>query len=260
MNKNVISIAPFDTTGISGLAGDLKTFQQWKCYGAGVATELVAANTTGIQAIYPVPFEFIAQQLESITADIETHGVKIGALRTPDSAKLIASLVEAYRFRTLVLEPGFRSKTGVDLVPHAVIPAIREALFPKTTLLVVNAAEAAFLTDRPVGDVNSMKEAAVALASFGPISVVVTGGHLENRATDVIYDGAKINTVDGPKIQSRNMLGLGTVFSASLLAQMVKGTITTEAVSNAKKFVSKAMVHPFTIGHGNGPLNLNVPV
>jgi hydroxymethylpyrimidine/phosphomethylpyrimidine kinase len=260
VNKNVISIAPFDTTGICGLAGDLKTFQQWKCYGAGIVTEVVAANTTGVQAVHPVPFEFIAQQLESITADIEIHGVKIGALRTAAAVKLIASLVDAYRFRTLVLEPSFRTKGGHEIVPIDVIDPMKNLLFPVTTILVVNASEAAYLTGLPVGDVASMKEAAAALQKTGPISVVITGGHLDPRVVDVVADGTRVATVDGPRLPTKNTLGLGSVFSASLLAQIVKGTLTTDAVSNAKKFVAKAMSHPFTIGHGNGPLNLNVPV
>jgi len=260
MNKNVISIAPFDTTGTSGLVGDLKTFHQWRCYGMGVATELVAANTTGIQAVYPVPFEFIAQQLESITADVEIHGVKIGALRSADSVKLIASLVEAYRFRTLILDPCLKTKTGAPLVSEDVTPAIREFLLPKTTVLVVNAAEAAMLSGKPIGDMASMREAAIELAGLGPISVIVTGGHLDGRATDVLYDGVNVKTIDGPKLQSHNTLGIGSVFSASILSQIVRGTNTAEAIANAKKFVAKAIVHPFVIGHGNGPLNLNVPV
>jgi hydroxymethylpyrimidine/phosphomethylpyrimidine kinase len=260
LNKNVLSIAPYDTAGISGIAGDLKTFQQWKCYGAGVVTEVIAANTTGIQAFWPIPFEFIAQQLESLTADVDFHGVKIGALRTPASVKLIASLVDAYKFRTLLLDPSFRTKAGAELVPHDVVEPIREHLFPKTTLLVVNSSEAAMLTGLPVGDIPSMREAAIALSKMGPISVVVTGGHLEHTAADVVCEGAKVNVVDGPKLATRNMLGLGSVFSASLLAQIVKGTHTLEAVSNAKNFVCKAMNHPFTIGHGVGPLNLNVPI
>lgn len=260
MNKSVISIAPFDTTGITGLAGDLKTFQMWKCYGAGVATEVVAANSLGIQALHPVPFEFIAQQLESITSDIEVHGVKVGTLRTPDAVKMIASLIEAYNFRTLVLEPGLRTKAGVEIVPHDVVPAIRELLFPRATILVINASEAALLSGLPVGDVTSMRDAALAIAKTGPLAVVVTGGHLDPRVIDVVADGTKTSSVDGPRIASNNTLGLGTVFSAALLSQVVKGIHTPEAVSAAKKFVAKAMTHPFQIGKGHGPLNLNVPV
>ena len=45
MNKNLVSISPLETNGTTGLVADLKTFLVWKCYGVGVATELIAANS-----------------------------------------------------------------------------------------------------------------------------------------------------------------------------------------------------------------------
>ena len=47
-----------------------------------------------------------------------------------------------------------------------------------------------------------MEEAAVALKKMGPDVVVITGGHLDNIALDLYYDG-EFHTVESEKIERR---------------------------------------------------------
>ena len=45
------------------MKADLKTFTALGCYGTSAATALTAQNTIGVQAVHPVPPEFVEQQV-----------------------------------------------------------------------------------------------------------------------------------------------------------------------------------------------------
>lgn len=65
-----LTIAGTDPTGGAGIQADLKTFQELEVYGMSVITSLVAQNTTGVQAIYDLPIEFIEKQFYAVMSDI----------------------------------------------------------------------------------------------------------------------------------------------------------------------------------------------
>jgi hydroxymethylpyrimidine/phosphomethylpyrimidine kinase len=110
MNRTVLSIAGWDPSGGAGLAADLKTIAAFGYHGVGVVTSVTAQNTQGIQAIYDLPMEFVAQQIESLNSDIEIHAVKIGMLGTARVVDLVASLIESLRLPNVVLDPVLKSR------------------------------------------------------------------------------------------------------------------------------------------------------
>ena len=136
----------------------------------------------------------------------------------------------------------------------------KEKLFPIAECVVCNIEEASALTGIKVSDVTQMKLAAEALLKTGTRNVVVTGGHLEGRAMDVHYDGTRHTVIEAPKIASSHTHGLGDTFSAILTAHLAKKVKIVNAIDPAKKYLARAMVHPFKIGSGNGPLNHNVAI
>ena len=97
-----MSIAGWDPSAGAGVAADLKTIAAYGHYGVGVVTSVTAQNTQGIQAIYDLPMEFIAQQIESLHSDIDIHAVKIGMLGTARAATIVASLIQTLRLENVV--------------------------------------------------------------------------------------------------------------------------------------------------------------
>jgi hydroxymethylpyrimidine/phosphomethylpyrimidine kinase len=258
MNKNLLSIAGLDPSGCAGTLADLRTFMAWRMYGMAVITCITAQNTQKVESVYPVPMEVIGSQLEAIAGDIEIHAVKIGLLPNVKTLELVIELLRAFHLTNIVVDPILKSSTGYQFADEKMIVAYKEKLFPIADVITPNLEEAAIFAEMKVHDVASMKEAAEKLQKLGPRHVIVTGGHLEARAVDVLFDGIKHNAYDAPKMGSSNTRGSGCTFSSIIALHLAKKVKPHAAIDPAKKYIARAMVHPFKIGHGNGPLNHNV--
>jgi len=255
ISRTVLTIAGLDPSGGAGIAADLSTIAAYRHHGAAVVTSVTAQNTLGVQAIYDMPMEFVAQQIESVVSDLEVSAVKIGMLGTARTVSLLGSLIESLGLRRVVLDPVLRSSTGTPLLEKDGIAAMRERLIPRVDVVTPNMEEASILSGSSVTDLASMKEAARAIHAMGARHVVVTGGHLGTRAVDVLYDGTHASIFDSAKISSNSTHGIGCTFSTALACQLAAGVTVAEAVEGAKRYISRAVSNAARIGHGSGPLN-----
>ncbi|MCI0412162.1 bifunctional hydroxymethylpyrimidine kinase/phosphomethylpyrimidine kinase [bacterium] len=257
MDKNILTIAGFDPSGCAGVAADLKTFQAWGVYGVAVITAITAQNTQRVSRVYPVSTDLIQAQFESILSDIEIHAVKIGLLTESTILELVVSLCKRFQLTNIVVDPVLRSTTGFDFANPAIVTAYKEKLFPASDIITPNLDEASVFAEMEVKDVVSMKEASIRLHRYGAKNVVITGGHLENEAVDVWYDGTRHEIFVAPKVMAQSR-GLGCTFSSILAVHLARNMELSTAIPAAKDYIARAMAHPFKIGRGRGPLNHNI--
>jgi hydroxymethylpyrimidine/phosphomethylpyrimidine kinase len=260
MNRNILVIAGLDPSACAGVIVDLKTLMAWRMYGVAVVTAITAQNTQRVDSVYPVPMEVIGSQLESIVGDIEIHAVKIGLMPNAKTIELIVELLRTFKLTNIVVDPIFKSSTGYQFADDKMIQAYKEKLFPLVEAVTPNLNEASILAGMDVHDVATMKEACSKILQLGPKNVVITGGHLDNRAQDVHYDGVRHTVFDAPKLATNHNRGLGCTFSTILALHLAKKTKVVAAIDPAKKYLARAMQHPFKIGTGNGPINHNVAI
>lgn len=255
MNRNVVSIGGLDPSGCAGILADMKTFNAWRVYGLAVITAVTAQNTMQVDSVYPVPLEVIGSQLESILSDIEIHAVKIGMMATAPTIELVAELCKTFQLPHIVVDPVLRSSTGYQFADDKMLAVYKTKLFPLADLVTPNLQEASVFAEMDVTDVLSMKAAAEKIHGYGCKNVIVKGGHLEQRAIDVLYDGIRHSIYDAPRIVSTNTRGIGCTFASIMALHMAKKSRLEDAINPAKKYLARAMVHPFKIGKGDGPLN-----
>lgn len=105
-----------------------------------------------------------------------------------------------------------------------------------------------------IEDKEGMEEAAKILKNMGPEVVVITGGHLEEIALDLYYDG-EFHDVEGEKIKGEYH-GTGCAFSAAVTASLALGHTSLESVRRAKEFINKAIKKAYHPGKGMGLLYL----
>jgi hydroxymethylpyrimidine/phosphomethylpyrimidine kinase len=250
----VLTIAGFDPAAGSGVLADLKTFAAHECYGVAALTAITVQNTSEARRMAPVDADLIEQQIQVLFEDIAIAGVKAGLLGSRKNIEAVARCLAARREAPTVVDPVLRSSGGLEFAGKPEVESFKRTMLPLARILTPNAAAAERLLGIPVSTLEEMKGAAKLLFEQGPAHVVITGGHLE-RPADVYYDGRELEVFTGLRVESQNIHGAGSTFSAALLANLVQGKAVRESVVLAKAYVSQAISRAYQIGNGRGPLN-----
>lgn len=259
MIPNVLSIAGVDPSGGAGLLADLKAFSALGAYGTGVVAALTAQNTRGVTGVHPVPVTFIAQQIDTLFADVRIDAVKLGMLGTAEVASTVADALRRHGARRVVVDPVMVSKSGHHLLsPDAVATLIREIL-PLAEIITPNLPEAEVLLDNtPIRTLADMRSAARALRALGPRIVVLKGGHLDGaESIDVIDDGSTQVELPAARIETKNTHGTGCTLSAAIAALLPRHADPLDAIRAAKTYLTAAIAASgeLSVGSGHGPVH-----
>jgi hydroxymethylpyrimidine/phosphomethylpyrimidine kinase len=251
-----MTIAGSDSGGGAGIQADLKTFAALGVYGSSAITAVTAQNTVGVRAIHDVPVEVIDAQIDAVLEDIGADAVKTGMLSSPSIIETVAGRLRAHGVTALVVDPVMVAKSGDRLLREDAIRALCELLLPLAAVVTPNAPEAGVLSGVDVTDVESAREAARRIAALGPRLVIVKGGHLEgDTSDDLVFDGARFETLSGRRIATRHTHGTGCTFSAAIAAYLARGLAPLDAVREARVYLQGAIEHAEPLGSGHGPVN-----
>ena len=251
----VLIIAGSDSGGGAGIQADLKTVSALGAFGMTAITALTVQNTTGVFGVSEIAPEFVVEQIEACVSDIGCDAVKTGMLANTGVIEAVAAAIFARKLRLLVVDPVMIAKSGAPLLKLDAIEALKNRLLPQATVITPNLHEAKALTGREIKTLAEMKEAARAILDLGPANVVVKGGHLEDVATDVLYDGREFAEFRAERIATRNTHGTGCIFASAIAANLAQGRTVRESVKAAKDFITAAIRSSLAIGKGYGPAN-----
>ena len=250
-----MTIAGSDSGGGAGLQADLKTFAALACHGVSATTLITAQNTQTVSLIQVLPFPLIRAQLDALVSDFDIRATKCGALGDSTTIAQLVEWLEDHPQPFLLVDPVMVSKHGDPLLPDQSIKIMRQALLPHATLLTPNRHEARLLTGRDVGDLHSMKEAAKRLFDMGPPHILIKGPHLGRVVRDLYYDGTGFVEFGDDHIDSIRTHGSGCVFSAAITAKLAHHTPLLDAIEFARTFISQAILHAPSLGHGIPPVH-----
>ncbi|ABW20226.1 bifunctional hydroxymethylpyrimidine kinase/phosphomethylpyrimidine kinase [Alkaliphilus oremlandii] len=253
--KKVLTIAGSDSCGGAGIQADLKTFSAHGVFGMSVITAITAQNTQGVFAVQDITPEMIQKQIEVIFEDISVDAVKIGMVSKTETIQTIAETLKAYNVKNLVLDPVMVSKSGFHLLQLEAKEALIKNLLPMATIITPNLPEAEVITGFEISTVEAMEKAAKAIHDMGPQYVLVKGGHLEGEAVDILYDGNQFIYYNAQRIHTKNTHGTGCTLSSAIASNLGKGLTITQAVEEAKNYITVAIEKSFAIGQGVGPVH-----
>jgi hydroxymethylpyrimidine/phosphomethylpyrimidine kinase len=251
--KNLLTIAGSDSCGGAGIQADLKTFSAHGTYGMSVITAVTAQNTQGVFAVEDINVGIIEAQIDAIFTDIEVHGVKIGMVSKSETIRAIANKIKQYKPENVVVDPVMISKSGYELLKPEAQEALKTELIPLAYLITPNIPEAEVITGLKIDTIEKMKEAAGLIYKLGAKNVLVKGGHLESSAVDVLYDGEEFHLYEAKRIETKNTHGTGCTLSSAITANLAKGMKISEAIAEAKRYITIAIENSFTLGKGVGP-------
>jgi hydroxymethylpyrimidine/phosphomethylpyrimidine kinase len=251
--RRVLTIAGSDSGGGAGIQADLKTFAALGVFGTSAITSVTAQNTMGVQGVYDLPPEFVGRQIDSVLEDIEIDAAKTGMLSSAAIVEVVAEKVKAHAIRRLVVDPVMVAKGGAPLLQPDAVNALIERLLPLALVLTPNVPEAEALWGQRIVGLDEMREAARHIHDLGPRYVVLKGGHLQDCAIDILFDGTTFTELDAERIDTPHTHGTGCVFSAAIAAGLAKGSPVPDAIAAAKQFITAAIRHGFPLGKGVGP-------
>ena len=136
--RTALTIAGSDSSGGAGIQADIKTMTVNGVYAMSAITALTAQNTTGVQGIFEVTPDFLAQQIDSVFTDIRPDAVKIGMVSSVGLIEVIADKLTAYGAQNIVVDPVMVATSGAKLISDDAIDALKARLLPLATVLTPN--------------------------------------------------------------------------------------------------------------------------
>ena len=222
MAINLLSIAGYDPSGGAGIHLDIRVFEHLGFRGYGVLTSVTAQNTAKLDKAAPLPRQLVRAQYDALRREVRFAGIKVGM------AGSLGNLAEAARILARnpsiprVVDPVFRSSSGIRLLETGAIPRFLDLLDGKATLITPNLDEAsALISGGRIRTPDDMKEAARRIFDSSGVPCLVKGGHLEGVAVDVLYDG-RFGVFRHARI-ARSVHGTGCYLSAAILGYLAEG-------------------------------------
>ncbi len=189
----------------------------------------------------------------------------------------------------LVVDPVMVSESGHTLLSSDAVDVVRTELLPLAWLITPNKEEAELLSGSKIESASDYDDVANTLLDMGPQYVLLKGGHLpEDEAADYLYsfdnhdndNNDDIDDIDNldhdnnndkrdpahnariatclrryvtPRWDSGSTHGTGCTYASAIAAGLGKGLSTTDAIEQAKAYISGAIRHGLDIGNGAGP-------
>ena len=250
-----MTIAGSDSGGGAGIQADLKTFAALGVYGASTLTAITAQNTVAVTAVHELPTDLIAAQIEAVVSDIGVDAVKTGMLSSSSIVEVVAEEIRRHGITTLVVDPVMVAKSGDPLLREEAVESVRTRLVPLAALVTPNIPEAETLTGLQIETDADMRAAARQIFQMGAGAVVVKGGHRAGPAADLFYDGKEFREFTAERFDTVNTHGTGCTFASAAAAGLAQGKSVSEAVAQAKEYVTEAIRHSYPLGQGHGPVH-----
>lgn len=259
-----LTIAGSDPSAGAGLQADLKTFSALGVYGCSVISAITAQNTLGVDQVWSVPLGSVEKQIRTLLADVSISAIKFGMLNNAQVIREINAALSDNFDIPIVCDPVIVSSSGKQLLNEEGIKELKKFIVQESQRIIVltpNINEAAMLLNvEAAKNEEEMIAQAEMLLDLGCTAVVLTGGHLGEKASDVFV--CRENNIQScevfraEKIATKNTHGTGCTFSAAIASGFAKKMSLADSVAMAKDYVTHAIAHAddLTIGSGAGPL------
>lgn len=246
-----LSIAGSDSSAGAGIQADLKTFSALGVYGLTAVTCIVAEIPGKVSRIEAVSAKIVREQIEVLAKGFPIAAIKTGLLCSAEIVSAVAKTIPNLDKMSVtripvVIDPVFVATGGDPLLEPAAIESYEKELFPLATLITPNLDEAERLVGTKINDRESMHEAGKELQKRFGTGILLKGGHLAGEhAVDLLFTNDKVVEFSAPFVRGVVTHGTGCTYSAAITAGLAKGLSLEQAISEAKKFVTEAIMRRF---------------
>jgi hydroxymethylpyrimidine/phosphomethylpyrimidine kinase len=224
-----------DPTAGAGVLADIKTFEQHRCLGFGVASALTIQTEDTFRRADWLPLTTIIEQAAPLFGQYDVAVVKIGIVENFSVLdSLVRWIIERYAGIRIVWDPVLAASAGFRFVDH-IEPARLRQVLRNIYLITPNAPEATQLAG-----VDNAQEAARVLASY--CRVYLKGGHLtENTGTDYLYEATQVTTFAPGIQQAWAKHGSGCILSSAIAARLAWQDTLPQACAHGKEYIERIL-------------------
>lgn len=244
-----MTISGSDSSGTSGIAADLRTFNAFGVFGSCAITAISAQNPSFTRHTSVTAPRSLTTQIETAREKIHFEYVKTGFFGSAENLSAAVEAVQKHKFE-LICAPEFFSPDGKKNGDEKMIKQMKSELFPIAKWLVVNTKEAELLTEKPCDNEKAMEQTAKALAETYKCSIYLYG---EEQFDDMIVKDGKCYTVYVTEdFVPMPLAGAKSTCAAALTAMLALDFPWKQAVTSAKAFVFGSLCQCVDVGAGIG--------
>jgi hydroxymethylpyrimidine/phosphomethylpyrimidine kinase len=235
----VLAVGTTHPLNIAGLGLDARVASTLGIRLVTVVAGVSAQDGTSLLACAPIDDETIAAQFAALH-DIEIGAIHVGALVSPRSAAAVAAGVARLGVAA-ICDPVIATTAGERLADDATVAVLHDRVFGACTLVTPNLAELAYLVRAPIRTIAEMERGARALLrSSGTTAVLVKGGHLEGRPTDVLVTPTSAMRFASERIET-SLRGTGDLLACGIAASLAHGEDVPQSIRAARAFVQRSI-------------------
>lgn len=249
----VLTFAASDPSGGAGVQADIMTITGLGCYPVSVLTAVTVQDTVGVEDFFVLDAEWIIDQARSLLQDMPVQAFKVGMVGSVEIVTAITEIVSDYPDIPLVLDPVLGSARGDSFVNDQIIMAMREMLFPQTTILTPNSIEARRLAleYEDEEETDGLSECASKLLQWGCGYVLIKGVH-ENtpKVVNTLYGPHGVLRSDVWERLPGSYHGSGCTLSSAIAALLAQGISIHDSVAEAQEYTWHTLKNGFRPGMG----------
>lgn len=253
----VLAFAASDPTGGAGLQADILTLASLGCHPLTVVTALTVQDTSGVEGIFPIDAEWVADQARTLLEDMPVAAFKIGMLGSIEIIATLAEVLADYPDIPVVLDPVLASGRGDAFADEDMIEALVGLLLPQTTLLTPNSLEARRLAqqvendEEEAGNPPDLPRCARQLLDLGCEYVLITGTHEGTpQVINTLYGRHGAVRSDRWERLPGSYHGSGCTLASAIAAHLAHGIDLEESVRSAQDYTWRTLAAGFRPGMG----------
>jgi len=230
----VLSFAGLDPCGGAGLLADIKTIEQHRCLGFGVATAITSQTEDRFESVRWLSTEDILSQAKPLLEQYKIAAVKIGLIENSHVLGHLLDTLTAAGIHKIVWDPVLSASSGFNFYNHGDLNQLLTQLV-KISLITPNLQESTRLAK-----IDDAVDAARALSTY--TNVLLKGGHHPtDPGTDHLFVNTGVTTLSPAKQIIYPKHGSGCVLSSSIACLLAKGESTESACTHAKSYIEKVL-------------------
>ncbi len=229
------------------------------CHPVSVVTAITVQDTAGVESVFPIDADWVADQARALLEDMPVAAFKLGFLGSVEAIAAIAEVISDYPDIPVVLDPVLASGRGDQLSDEEMIAAMISLLLPQTTVLTPNSLEARRLAqetddhgdDAPERAAPDLAGCAHRLIDAGCEYVLVTGTHEGTpQVMNTLYGSHGPERTDRWERLPGSYHGSGCTLASAIAAHLAGGVSVQDAVLGAQEYTWRTLAAGFRPGMG----------